>query len=62
MDTRDEERSEASERDERLRREKEPIGTQEHIPGYGEPPPGVRTLRLPDEAPKRGEGEGEAPR
>jgi hypothetical protein len=31
----------------------EPVGTSEPIPGYGQAPEGVRTLRLPDEAPKR---------
>lgn len=31
----------------------EPVGTAEPIPGYGQAPEGVRTLRLPDEAPRK---------
>jgi hypothetical protein len=44
----------AIEHDEQEREEKsEPVGTTEPIPGYGQAPEGVRTLRLPDVAPRR---------
>ena len=41
--------TDAQEREEQT----EPVGTSEPIPGYGQAPEGVRTLRLPDEAPRR---------
>lgn len=46
------ERQQMEKRD-RERRKEEPVGTKEPIPGYGQAPEGVRTLRLPDEAPKK---------